>query len=319
MASCAAACCRRHLLPPSPAAAAAAGLPCRRLEVVADAGALTASVLEVLHACCAPVQQQLIGILPEVVQPQDHGVAIEQLQALLEGDVSFMPAVVECLGNMQLEPAMQAAVLQLLASQLPAVDVEDLPGLVKYLVASAGTPSSASQVGLLRPAHAHHGCRSTPGHRLTRAVAVPPAGVWLANRCWGSSGRSCTLQARQTHASLVSVWLWPCLQLRRLPAARLTPASLLCAVPDIAAVADPRQKGALHPRRGSPEVAVVRELVAALQGNKAAEAASLQQQAGVTGKCHCAHLGQRTCCVVLRCMCCCGPLGLCASPCVVAP
>jgi len=35
-------------------------------------------------------------------------------------------------------PAAQDEVLRSLLSQLPAVEVEDLPGLVKYLVSSAG-------------------------------------------------------------------------------------------------------------------------------------------------------------------------------------
>lgn len=181
-----------------------------RLEVVADAATLTERVLEVLPVCPAPAQQQLLGILPELVQPQDHGVAIEQLQALLEADVGFMAAVLECLSNMQLEPGMQAAVLESLALQLPAVEVDDLAALVRYLLSSAA-PSNAE-----------------------RALDA--------------------LRASLHFASLADPRL----------------------------AIDPRQKGVLHASK-SPEVAVVRELVAALQGNKAAEKAALQQQARLTG------------------------------------
>lgn len=45
-----------------------------RLEHVADEAALTATILEVLPVCSPAVQQQLIGLLPEVVLPQDHEV-----------------------------------------------------------------------------------------------------------------------------------------------------------------------------------------------------------------------------------------------------
>jgi hypothetical protein len=68
--------------------------------------------LEVLPVCSPSIQRQLIGILPEVAQAQDHGVVLEQLQKLLEADVTFMAPVVECLGNMMLEPAVQVTTNQ---------------------------------------------------------------------------------------------------------------------------------------------------------------------------------------------------------------
>jgi hypothetical protein len=64
-------------------------------------------MLEVLPVCSPSIQRQLIGILPEVAAPQDHGVVLEQLQSLLEADVTFMAPVVECLGNMMLDTAVQ--------------------------------------------------------------------------------------------------------------------------------------------------------------------------------------------------------------------
>jgi len=66
-------------------------------------------MLEVLPVCPPSIQRQLIGILPEVATPQDHGQVLEQLQGLLESDVGFMAPVVECLGNMMLEPAVQVS------------------------------------------------------------------------------------------------------------------------------------------------------------------------------------------------------------------
>lgn len=66
-------------------------------------------MLEVLPVCPPSIQRQLIGILPEVATPQDHGHVLEQLQGLLESDVGFMAPVVECLGNMMLEPAVQVS------------------------------------------------------------------------------------------------------------------------------------------------------------------------------------------------------------------
>jgi hypothetical protein len=94
------------------------------LEVVADAAALTATMLEVLPVCSPSIQRQLICILPEVAQPQDHSLVLEQLQGLLEADVTFMAPVVECLGNMMLEPALQVGAASLAEQPGTRVDTE---------------------------------------------------------------------------------------------------------------------------------------------------------------------------------------------------
>lgn len=203
-----------------------------RLEVVADAAALTGTMLQVLPVCSPSIQRQLIGILPEVAQPGDHGLVLEQLQGLLEVDVTFMAPVVECLGNMMLYAAVQvreagsrppaagarrpthhtlpvaaaqrpgrehqqqqmhlhtarclvtctaagrvcllatcqAEVVVSLMSQLPAVEVEDLPGLVKYLIGAA-VSSNAEQV---QPWHVQANLRLSPaGCRAVSDACLP--------------------------------------------------------------------------------------------------------------------------------------------------
>eukprot|EP00775_Hariotina_reticulata_P013726 gene13726-13848_t len=116
-----------------------------RLEVVADPETLTQTVLKVLPVCTPAVQQQLIGFLPDIVQQQDHEMVIGQLQELLDHDLTFMAAVLDCISNMQLPQHIQDEVLLSLLGQLPAVEVEDLPGLVRYLLTTA-VKSNAEQV-----------------------------------------------------------------------------------------------------------------------------------------------------------------------------
>eukprot|EP00879_Flechtneria_rotunda_P027893 GHRR01029940.1.p1 GENE.GHRR01029940.1~~GHRR01029940.1.p1 ORF type:complete len:202 (+),score=78.31 GHRR01029940.1:219-824(+) len=56
-----------------------------------------------------------------------------------------MAAALECIGSLQLGQSLQDKVLSFLLSQLPAVEVADLPGLVKHLISSA-TKSNAEEV-----------------------------------------------------------------------------------------------------------------------------------------------------------------------------
>lgn len=58
---------------------------------------------------------------------------IDSLESLLSRDLSFVAAVQDSLSNMQLGEELQQRCLGLMLAQLPAVDVEDLPGLVRWV------------------------------------------------------------------------------------------------------------------------------------------------------------------------------------------
>ena len=114
----------------------------RWLEAVADAAGLTDKVLEVLPVCPPRVQQQLVGFLPEVASPEEHGRVLDALLALLEADAGFAAAALDALGDLQLEGAPRLRALEALEAQLPAVAADDLPALVRFL--AAGAPPSAA-------------------------------------------------------------------------------------------------------------------------------------------------------------------------------
>ncbi|KAI8476445.1 MAG: Fanconi anaemia protein FancD2 nuclease-domain-containing protein [Monoraphidium minutum] len=124
----------------------------RWLEAVVDAGGLTDKVLQVLPVCPPQVQQQLVGFLPEVASPEEHERAVEALLGLLEQDTGFVACVLDALGDMQLEPALRAHAVGCLAQQLPAVEVDDLPALVRrvFLLASASADDAPGVAAAVR-------------------------------------------------------------------------------------------------------------------------------------------------------------------------
>lgn len=71
---------------------------------------------------------------------------LDQLQGLLEQDLGFMAAALDCLNNMQLQPQLAARVRTMLIGQLPAVDVDDLPALIRHLISSGTDVLTAGQV-----------------------------------------------------------------------------------------------------------------------------------------------------------------------------
>ncbi|KIZ01502.1 hypothetical protein MNEG_6459 [Monoraphidium neglectum] len=138
----------------------------RWLEAVVDAGGLTDKVLQVLPVCPPQVQQQLVGFLPEVASPEEHERVVEALLGLLEQDTGFVACVLDAVGDMQLEPGLQAHAVESLGQQLQAVDVDDLPALVRFLLANT-TPHNAQDVAAGVRACLH--CASPTDPRL----AVP--------------------------------------------------------------------------------------------------------------------------------------------------
>ncbi|GBF89136.1 hypothetical protein Rsub_01853 [Raphidocelis subcapitata] len=147
----------------------------RWLEAVADAGSLTQKVLDVMDVCPPHVRQQLVGFLPEVASPEDHDGVLRKLMGLLEEDVSFVACVLDAIGDMQLQPELQAEAVQDLGEQLLVVEVDDLPALVRFLASNA-TPSSAQSVAATLRGCLHCAAPSDPRLGVPDQKQKGPAG-----------------------------------------------------------------------------------------------------------------------------------------------
>lgn len=122
----------------------------RWLEVVVDGSALLDKLLEVLVVCPDQVRRQLIGFLPEVASEADHERVVEVLEQVLAADLSFAAPVMDALGSLGLSQHLMARSVDLLACQLDAVEVEDLPALVRFLVGHCEADDAVKVVDTLR-------------------------------------------------------------------------------------------------------------------------------------------------------------------------
>lgn len=156
--------------------------------------------------------------------------------------------------------------LSSLLGQLAAVEVDDLPGLVKYCISSADKT------------HADQVCHRSSGNLnvwhsmgVASLSAPPPKSV---------CGPGALLHAnmhRTSHTLNSAMVLLQVLTIVRSGLHFVSASDPRLAIPD------QKQKGAKVPKSKSPEALLVKELVSALQGNEAAAAACLQLVGAITG------------------------------------
>ncbi|KAG1667402.1 hypothetical protein FOA52_004819 [Chlamydomonas sp. UWO 241] len=130
----------------------------RWLEVVSDPSALVAKVLEVCDVCDPRVQAQLIGILPEVACDDDQEMVVESLLKIMDAKMSMAVPVLDALSSMQLgQQGVQGRKLlsdcvDQAAGVLNAVDVEDMPLVLRFVLASCCKANAKHVVKKVRDA-----------------------------------------------------------------------------------------------------------------------------------------------------------------------
>ena len=107
----------------------------RWLEHVADGAALLAKLGEMLEVCDAPLKRELILALPDLVQDGEHGAAVELLSGLLREESQLTATVLETLSSLQLDEDAEADVCDLVVQAVASAAAEDLPAIVRFLLA----------------------------------------------------------------------------------------------------------------------------------------------------------------------------------------
>ena len=67
-----------------------------------------AKLVEVLPVCSVDQQRQALALLPEVAGEEDHAAVLDCLEGVLQEEASLVPAALEALANLSLDPDMQA-------------------------------------------------------------------------------------------------------------------------------------------------------------------------------------------------------------------
>lgn len=78
-----------------------------RLDQIQDSHRLMQKLVEVLPVCLPDQQRQALGLLPEVAGEEDHASVLSCVEGLVQEDPTLLPAALEALANLSLDPDMQ--------------------------------------------------------------------------------------------------------------------------------------------------------------------------------------------------------------------
>ncbi|XP_037076945.1 Fanconi anemia group D2 protein-like [Pollicipes pollicipes] len=110
----------------------------QRLDRLADAGAVSQKMLELLQGAPPEVQNDIITFLPEIVDDASHPKVAEELCKLFYSSPDLSVAILDSLPGLSLSPQALLDVKHSVQKTLQAARPEHLPVVVKFLLEDAG-------------------------------------------------------------------------------------------------------------------------------------------------------------------------------------
>ncbi|CEP02596.1 Fanconi anemia group D2 protein [Plasmodiophora brassicae] len=106
----------------------------RFMDTVFDQEDLIAALLELLAACPASLQKELVSAIPDIVTDGDHSTLVLALQELMADDTTLTVNVLDALSNLDIDDTLTATVRDSVQSLLDSSPVDDLPVIIRFLL-----------------------------------------------------------------------------------------------------------------------------------------------------------------------------------------
>uniref|UniRef100_A0A8C5AFA7 FA complementation group D2 n=1 Tax=Gadus morhua TaxID=8049 RepID=A0A8C5AFA7_GADMO len=119
------------------------------LDRVLDSKELATKLMELVSVAPVEVQRDVITSLPEILDDSQHNDVARELKALLLEKTQLTVAILDTLSSLNLSSALLAEVRGVVTATLTAVQLDDLPVVVKFILHSVSA-SDAYEVSDLR-------------------------------------------------------------------------------------------------------------------------------------------------------------------------
>ncbi|XP_061910230.1 Fanconi anemia group D2 protein isoform X4 [Entelurus aequoreus] len=120
------------------------------LDRVVDCKELAAKLMELLSVAPVDVQQDIITSLPEILEDSLHNDIAQDLNSLLKENTQLTVAILDALSSLNLSSSLLTEVRGAVMTTLAAVQLEDLPVVVKFILHSASASDAYEVVCNLR-------------------------------------------------------------------------------------------------------------------------------------------------------------------------
>ena len=123
----------------------------RWLDRVVDCGKLVGSLLEIMEMVSEELQSEIVEAFPEIIDDREHDTVVQSLMDKMDADSGLLAPILDALSNLNLEQEQMTTVHERVLPKLASAELEVLPLLVKFLLATAeDTPEGAEVIEAIR-------------------------------------------------------------------------------------------------------------------------------------------------------------------------
>uniref|UniRef100_A0A8D2ZEY8 FA complementation group D2 n=1 Tax=Scophthalmus maximus TaxID=52904 RepID=A0A8D2ZEY8_SCOMX len=120
------------------------------LDRVVDSKELATKLMELVSVAPVDVQQDIITSLPEILEDSQHNDIARELNSLLQTNTQLTVPILDALSSLNLSSSLLTEVRGAVMSTLAAVQLEDLPVVVKFILHSVSAFDAYEVVNSLR-------------------------------------------------------------------------------------------------------------------------------------------------------------------------
>ncbi|KAM7402059.1 hypothetical protein PAMP_017329 [Pampus punctatissimus] len=164
------------------------------LDRVVDSKELAAKLMELVSVAPVEVQCDIITSLPEILEDSQHNDIARQLNSLLQENTQLTVPILDALSSLNLSSSLLTEVREAVMATLAAVQLEDLPVVVKFILHSVSASDAYEVVCNLRK-------------KLELEQCVLPPVLQASQRCLKSKGAAVSASTPAAASSQDSVTL----------------------------------------------------------------------------------------------------------------
>nr|XP_046239793.1 Fanconi anemia group D2 protein isoform X2 [Scatophagus argus] len=120
------------------------------LDRVVDSKELATKLMELVSAAPVEVQRDIITSLPEILEDSQHNDIARELNSLLQENTQLTVPILDALSSLNLASSLLTEVREAVMATLAAVQLEDLPVVVKFILHSVSASDAYEVVCNLR-------------------------------------------------------------------------------------------------------------------------------------------------------------------------
>ncbi|KAM0851322.1 hypothetical protein ACQ4PT_052492 [Festuca glaucescens] len=122
----------------------------RWLDLLVDADAFVAKLVEVLSVAPPRLKKEIIGSIPEIVGDRSHPDVVSALENLLQEDSQVVVAVLDTLSDLNLNAHLQEQAVTVAISCIRTIHADQMPHLLRFLLLAATSVNAGRIISQIR-------------------------------------------------------------------------------------------------------------------------------------------------------------------------